>query len=238
MSFFDINRQLNSNHIIENGVSITDYPTSTFDLAGTLQRTLVGLYNLRNDFPLNKIHECLSREEISQHLEDSGHWHDPLQTLGAPMIEEYHKFVNWLSQHLGFDFVFEHNPLVRYHIPAKLDDRYRLPDGELFTHHSDTQLGDYFQQINMWLPFCDVKNTAALSVCSKHTSICTLKAFAREQDYSYDEYKDSRVAFFRLCKATSTIDGGPSDGCHADQPSLWPVSDVRSTGVTRDCREH
>ena len=200
MSFFDINRQLNSKHIIENGISITDYPTSTFDLAGTLQRTLVGLYNLRNDFPLNKIHECLSREEISQHLEDSGHWHDPLQTLGAPMIEEYHKFVNWLSQHLGFDFVFEHNPLVRYHIPAKLDDRYRLPDGELFTHHSDTQLGDYFQQINMWLPFCDVKNTAALSVCSKHTSICTLKAFAREQDYSYDEYKDSRVAFFDYAK--------------------------------------
>ncbi|RZI60134.1 MAG: mitomycin antibiotic biosynthesis protein [Pseudomonas sp.] len=200
MSFFDIGRQLDSEHVIENGITILDYPTSNFDLSGTLQQTLVDVYNLRNDFLLNKIHECLSREQIVQHLKDSGHWHDPLQTLGAPMIEAYYKFVNWLSQHLGFDFVFEHNPLVRYHIPGKLDDRYRLPDGELFTHHSDTLLGDYFQQINMWLPFCDVKNTAALSVCSKHASIRTLKSFAQTQEYSYDEYKDSRVAFFDYAK--------------------------------------
>ncbi|MHC8348817.1 phytanoyl-CoA dioxygenase family protein [Pseudomonas sp. RT4P38] len=200
MSFFDINKQLNSQHMIENGISIMDYPTSTFDLAGTLQQTLVSRYNLRSDFPLNKIHECLNREEISKHLEDSGHWHDPLQTLGAPMIKAYYQLVHWLSQHMGFDFVFEHNPLVRYHIPSKLDDRYRLPDGELFTHHSDTLLGDYFQQINMWLPFCDVKDTAALSVCSKHTSIATLKAFARDQDYNYDQYKESRVAFFDYAK--------------------------------------
>ncbi|MHC8332617.1 2OG-Fe(II) oxygenase family protein [Pseudomonas sp. LB3P25] len=200
MSFFDINKQLCSEHIIENGVSIMDYPTSTLDLAGTLQKTLASRYNIRNDFPLNKIHECLSREEISIHLENSGHWHDPLQTLGAPMINEYYKFVHWLYHHLGFDFVFEHNPLVRYHIPSKLDDRYRLPDGELFTHHSDTLLGDYFQQINMWLPFCDVKNSRALSVCSKNTSIDTLKKFVKEQNYSYDEYKESRVAFFNYAK--------------------------------------
>ncbi|WP_024678409.1 mitomycin antibiotic biosynthesis protein [Pseudomonas syringae] len=200
MSFFDINRQLDGQHVIENGISIMDYPTSTFDLAGLLQKTLVGRYKLREDFSLDKIHECLAREEISLHLTDSGHWHDPLQTLGAPMIGEYYKFVNWLSLHLGFDFVFEHNPLVRYHIPAKLDDRYRLPDGELFTHHSDTLLGDYFQQINMWLPFCDVKNTAALSVCSKHVSLCTLRTFAQEQGYGYNEYKDSRVDFFDYVK--------------------------------------
>lgn len=200
MSFSDLNLQLNSEHKIENGISIMDYPASDFDLAGKLQQALVNLYNLRNDFPLNKIHEHLSREEISQHLKDSGHWHNPLQTLGAPMIEEYYKFVSWLSQYLGFDFVFEHNPLVRYHIPAKLDDRYRLSDGELFTYHSDTLLGDYFQQINMWLPFCDVKNTAALSVCSKHTSICTLKGFVQEQGYNYDEYKDSRGIFFDYAK--------------------------------------
>lgn len=200
MSFFDISKQLCSEHIIENGISIMNYPTSTFDLAGTLQQTLVSRYNLRNNFPLNKIHECLSPEEISNHLEDSGHWHDPLQTLGTPMINEYYKFIHWLSHQLGFDFVFEHNPLVRYHIPSKLDDRYRLPDGELFTHHSDTLLGDYFQQINMWLPFCDVKNTGALSVCSKNTSIKTLKEFAKEQNYTYDEYKESRVAFFDYAK--------------------------------------
>jgi len=200
MSFFDITQQLNSQHLIENGVSIMDYPTSSFDLAGTLRQTLAGRYNLSPDFPLNKIHECLSPEDINTHLEDSGHWHDPLQTLGAPMINEYYKFVNWLSHHLGFDFVFEHNPLVRYHIPSKLDDRYRLADGELFTHHSDTLLGDYFQQINMWLPFCDVKNTGALSVCSKNTSINTLKAFATAQNYTYDDYKESRVAFFDYAK--------------------------------------
>lgn len=74
MSFFEINRELSSKHIIGNGISIIDYPTLTSNLAGALQQTLAGLYNLRNDFPLNKIHECLSREEISQHLEDSGQW--------------------------------------------------------------------------------------------------------------------------------------------------------------------
>lgn len=200
MSFFDINKQLCSVHRIENGASIMDYPTSTLDLAGTLQQTLANRYNLKNGFALNKIHECLSQEEIGKHLEDSGHWYDPLQTLGAPMIEAYYHFVYWLSDHIGFDFVFEHNPLVRYHIPTKLDDRYRLPDGELLTLHSDTLLGDYFQQINMWLPFCDVNNTGALSICSKSTSINTLKAFAKEQGYTYDEYKESRGAFFEYAK--------------------------------------
>ncbi|QXW45228.1 mitomycin antibiotic biosynthesis protein [Pseudomonas amygdali] len=200
MSFFDLNRQLDSQHIIENGISIMDYSTSTFDLAGTLQKTLVGRYKLRANFPLDKIHECLEHEEIQRHRKESGHWYDPLQTLGEPMINEYYTFVNGLSQHLGFDFVFEHNPLVRYHIPTTLDDRYRLPDGELFTHHSDTLLGDYFQQINIWLPFCDVKNTAALSVCSKRASLRALKTFAHEQSYSYDEYKDSRIDFFDYAK--------------------------------------
>ncbi|MGE8176477.1 phytanoyl-CoA dioxygenase family protein [Pseudomonas fluorescens] len=200
MSFFDINKQLCNPHVIENGVSIINYPTSTFDLAGTLQRTLASRYNVGSDFPLNKIHECLSQEEICNHLEDSGHWHDPLQTLGEPMIREYYKFVNWLSHHLGFDFVFENDPLIRYHIPSKLDDRYRLADGELFTLHSDTLLGDYFQQINMWLPFCDVKNTGALSVCSKNASINTLKNYVKEQGYTYDKYKESRVNFFDYAK--------------------------------------
>jgi hypothetical protein len=200
MSFFDINRQLGSAHLIQNGVSIMDYSTSSFDLAGTLQKTLAERYNLANDFALDKIHECLNTEQISTHLEDSGHWHDPLQTLGRSMVEQYYSFVGWLSEDLGFDFVFENNPLVRYHIPGRLDDRYRLADGELFTHHSDTLLGDYFQQINMWLPFCDVKNTGALSVCSKDVSIAALKQFASDQGYGYDQYKESRVAFFDYAK--------------------------------------
>lgn len=200
MSNFDLKTQMRNDHFIENGSAVLNYPTRKIDFLGVLQKTLVSRYGLDENFILSKIHETLSDGEIKNHLEYSGHWHDSLQILGEPMMNEYYKFVNWLSYNLAFDFVFENNPLVRYHIPSKLDDRYRLSNGELFTYHSDTLLGDYFQQINMWVPFCDVKNTSTLSVCSKNISINTLNEYINTNNYIYDNYKESRVEFFNFVK--------------------------------------
>lgn len=114
------------------------------------------------------------------------------------MGSRYHRFVRWLAGYLGHDCVFERDPQVRYHIPGRFDDRYRLPDGSLCSFHSDTLLRDYFQQVNVWLPLCDVRGTAALAVVDYSVSLEVLEAFAAELDYCSIRFRSARAEFFQF----------------------------------------
>lgn len=200
MSLFDLKQLLAADHPRSGEASVINYPAPSFALSEVLRSTLMDRYGLPADFRLDKMHTYVETSKIAENSEDSGHWFHPLQELGAPMVAEYHRFVGWLSEHLGFDFVFENNPIVRFHIPGRFDDRFRLGDGEIFSHHSDTMLGDYFQQVNCWLPFCDVKDTGALSVCSRETSLTTLGEFIDHHEFAYADYKGSRPQFFEYMR--------------------------------------
>jgi hypothetical protein len=199
-SLFRLDEQLTAHHALPGEAKSVNYPITEFALQDTLRAALVDKYDVPVDFRLDKMHEQFTSAQLAERFGQSGHWGDPLHQLGELLVSEYHKFVGWLSGHLGFDFVFENDPLVRYHVPLRLNDRYRLGNGKLFTHHSDTMLGDYFQQINCWLPFCDVKNTSALSMCSKELSTAVLKSFVDHHDYAYEGFKESRDAFFEYMK--------------------------------------
>lgn len=200
MWVYNLNEALTRQHRIDEYVRIIDYPSIQYQFNSTLQNVLKKKYEISQDVSLSKMHEHMSIENLSTHLQSSGHWYDHLTTLGDELVRVYHAFIRWLSLHLGFDFIFERDPLVRYHIPGRLDDRYRLDNGELFTFHSDTLLGDYFQQINVWLPFCDVKDTAALTMVDPLLSLEALQTFSESIDFCSITYRAARVSFFEFMK--------------------------------------
>lgn len=200
MWVYNLSEALSRQHIIHEAVRVINYPSTQHPFNRVLKNVLKKKYAIGPEVLLSNLHEHVSLEDLSNHLQSSGHWYDHLTTLGDELVSAYHAFIRWLSHHLDFDFVFERDPLVRYHIPGRLDDRYRLDSGELFTFHSDTLLGDYFQQINVWLPFCDVKDTAALTMVDPSLSLEVLQSFSASIDFCSKTYRAARASFFEFMK--------------------------------------
>jgi hypothetical protein len=97
---------------------------------------------------------------------------------------------------LGYDVVFERSPALRFHLPGPLPSRFRTADGDDLAHHSDTMFGDYFEQVNCWLPLTSARGSATLQVLDLPTSLEVLAAFTERLDGGVEAYHDSRRAFF------------------------------------------
>ncbi|MET9634693.1 hypothetical protein ABZX92_45365 [Lentzea sp. NPDC006480] len=200
MSLFDLKIQLDRDSWGWGEHEIVNCSQEISALTEKLRVAVSSRYRIRRDFQLNKMHEYFTEDQIAQHMEEPGLWFDTVSELGEAVVIEYHRFVQWLSAHLGLDLVFEADPPVRFHVPGLLDDKYRLENGEFFMYHSDTMVGDYFQEFNCWLPFCDAKASSTISLCSKQFSVATINSFASQFGYSYDEYKQGRGNFFEFMK--------------------------------------
>jgi ectoine hydroxylase-related dioxygenase (phytanoyl-CoA dioxygenase family) len=117
----------------------------------------------------------------------------------------YLKLVVKISDSVGVDFVFEQDPVIRFHLPRKMDDRFRLPSGNLFTLHSDTMLGDYFEQVQAWLPFVDVSGPGALAFVDQNVSAEVLNDYCQSIDYDVKRYANGRDRFFNYMKQNQDV---------------------------------
>jgi hypothetical protein len=186
---------LDHQHRLEKRVTICRYPVARFDFAGLLKTEIAKKYGLSETGDLAQLHVTLA-DQIDAIFEGKTHWYDQLSELGPEINDAYADYICWLHQELGFDFVFERNPAFRYHIPRAMSPDFRRKDGKVFSLHTDTMLGDYFQQINAWMPLCDVFGSAALLVCDPDVSDASLRSFAQAIGFDTSVYRSSRKRFF------------------------------------------
>jgi hypothetical protein len=116
----------------------------------------------------------------------------------AGVWNAYAELMGWVADEvLGTDLVFEASPSLRFHFPVPMPDAYRSPAGDILAQHSDTLLGDYFEQINGWLALSPCYGTGALAMASLEDSLALLEEFASGFDYDETTYFSSRQRFFR-----------------------------------------
>lgn len=113
------------------------------------------------------------------------------------VLRVYHGFIKHLSDaFFGEDLVFEATPQLRFHFPVPARDTHRRSDGRLACQHSDIMFGDYFEQINCWLPITACKGTNALEIAGFAASVGLIEEFVSARRLDLAGLYESRELFF------------------------------------------
>ena len=179
------------------GYQKISYPTQAFDLRSEATAYVMQQGVCQFPVPLEDLHLYVPKaDQVLAHSGMSA-FSAELRDLPVPFVSTYHRFVKYLAERvLGFDVVFEQSPPLRFHYPVPLPDRFRSQSGRHLTHHSDTLFGDYFEQINCWLPLTTCYGSSTLQMVSFAQSISILDQFAETLDYDLAAFRDSRRQFF------------------------------------------
>lgn len=182
------------------------YPTDRFDLRGAAAEHVATRGYTETPLPLDNLHLRVPKE--AQLTEEgplgavSTNVNDTVPSLGRT----YRSLIRYLAREvLGFDVVFEKNPFLRFHFPVRLPERYRSAQGAILAHHSDTMLGDYFEQINCWLPLSNCYGTNSLQCAPLGTSVEVLSDFAAGLGFDAEAYATSRQRFFEKLLANEAL---------------------------------
>lgn len=203
---FDLKQKLYDPHEYIEGFKKIRYGNDGAALVDALKAELKRIYDIKNDFELHDMHKAITKEKIESYKKETGHWLNSLDDFSQNFKEFFYRFVYQLSHDLfGTDVYFEKNPLIRYHIPGKMGNNFRVENGEVFAHHSDNMLGDYFEQINMWLPFCNVQGSSALAMVDPDVSRSVTDGFMQSLNYDYSLYRASRRDFFEHIKSHAAV---------------------------------
>ncbi len=201
--------------IFPGGIRRVCYPTATIDLKGEVARHLTTRGVTDQPLPLETLQLRVSAE--NQIPKDG-----PLSPISLqleftePGVQKaYRKLVGYLAQEvLGFDVVFERSPFLRFHFPARLPDKYRSTGGVILAHHSDTLLGDYFEQINCWLPLSTCAGTRSLQIASFDDSIGILTEFGRGLDFDLSRFAQARQPFYDRLYSDDAFQQRVLQACH------------------------
>lgn len=198
--------RLSKTHGYVENFSIGHYDIHHFDLIESLKVELRSIYNIDGDFFLEKIHTLVAKEDIEAKKIESGHWLHSLSEFSPNFHNKFYQFLKYLACDVfKTDFYFEKDPLIRFHVPGKMGDTFRLESGECMMFHSDNMLGDYFEQINVWFPFCEVKDSSALSLVDARNSFDITKEFMSSLQYDYLKYRKSRTKFFEFISDNASV---------------------------------
>ncbi|MEZ8283593.1 phytanoyl-CoA dioxygenase family protein [Vibrio splendidus] len=202
----DLLKRLNDKHEHVENFSIEKYDVHHFDLIESLKNELRSIYGIKGDISLEKLHTLVSKKDIEEKKIESGHWLHSLSELSPSFHNKFYQFVKYLAEYVfKTDIYFEKEPLVRFHVPGKMSDTYRLKDGNCMMLHSDNMLGDYFEQINVWFPFCDVQGSSTLSLVDPKNSYDITKEFMFSLQNDYVKYRESRTKFFDFISEESSV---------------------------------
>jgi hypothetical protein len=115
------------------------------------------------------------------------------------LVTAYHAFVRYLAfEILGCDVLFERTPPLRFHFPVPLPERFRARSGRHLAHHSDTLFGQYFEEINFWLPLTSARGTSTIQMASFAESTRQLERVGAAVDHDFCRYRDARRLYFEL----------------------------------------
>lgn len=182
------------------------YPTDRFDLrAAAAQHVAVRDYT-ETPLPLDDLHLRVPQEAQLTEEGPLGAVSTNVNDTVPSLAHAYRGLIRYLAREvLGFDVVFEKNPFLRFHFPVRMPERYRSAQGTILAHHSDTMLGDYFEQINCWLPLSNCYGTNTLQCATLGTSVEILSDFAAELGFDAEAYATSRQRFFEKLLADEAL---------------------------------
>jgi hypothetical protein len=151
--------------------------------------------------PVSTLHRRVSHEDRRTVIPVLNRISSRVSASCPKLVEAYQQLVRYLAQDVvGEDVLFEANPYLRFYFPGFTLDGYRSADGRAVSYHSDTLFGDSFDQINCWVPFGRAAGCSALQCGALESSIGVLWRHAKELDFDYGRYTESRDLFFkRLC---------------------------------------
>jgi hypothetical protein len=179
--------------LVPNGLHRVPYPTDLIDIRGEVARALSEHGITMEPLPFESLHQCVPPKDQL-----------PMGISGAPTIQTaagvrkvYLELIRYLAREvLQFDVVFEANPPLRFHFPVPMPFLFRSRKGMVLAHHSDTMVGDPFEQINCWFPLMSCRGTNTLQYASLEQSQKLLFCFAASLDFDARRYALSRARFF------------------------------------------
>lgn len=203
----DVKNALHRSPSVPGGITKISYDTSAFDLRGEAASYVINRGFCSQPLPLEDLH---LRVPIAEQLMLNGGTSalsTELRHVHQSFIATYHGLVKYIAKEvLRFDVVFERSPFLRFHFPVPLPERFKSRRGNHLTYHSDILLGDYFEQINCWLPLTTCYGSSALQMLSFPESIPILDKWAETLRYDFATFRDSRQKFFDLLDSDDALE--------------------------------
>lgn len=183
---------------IPGGSVVLRYPAGQVDLATELTKLLVEKGFVHTPVPLGELHRHVSQADqvLDQHLLNNVT--TAFYETSSAFLEGFHRLVVYLAeQALGFDFVFQATPTIRFHFPVPLPEGlFRGEGGEFLGQHNDGMLGHSHEEINCWVPLVDCRASAALQIAPLDVSLAILRQFAAAFEFDRDTYHQSGRSLF------------------------------------------
>lgn len=209
----DLRACLERKPFLENGKHWVQYPGKNFDFRQAVEAYIREKSGLKKLLPLEQVHKSLPPESLVPVKGSLNLFSGPLNETNRALVDTYYRFIGFLSQTLGFDFVFETNPTLRLHFPVKAPDRFRSREGKLLTYHSDTLLESPFEEINCWLPLTHCEGNASLQIADLQDSIKILDAFCQHLNYDSEKYLNGRMLFFEFLRDNDILQKSVLKAC-------------------------
>src|SRR6185437_7304587 len=160
---------------------------------------------------LDEIHLALPSDRLTN---SGGSGVFKIGQLGTDLMVAYHQYVRWLAKSvIKEDLVFEKDPWIRFHMPGRLPDRFRDASGTVFAQHVDMLLGDFFEQINCWIPLTDCQGSASLQLGRFLESQKMLWQFCDQLRWDPEAFADNRDTFFEFITQNPKIRATIEDTC-------------------------
>jgi len=184
------------------GLRLLRLPMPECDLAAEVRRLLVAKGLTKAPVDLAELHRHVPAEMQVPDKDGLNAVTRSFYETDAGFRARYLAIVRHLAREaLGFEFLFQDTPTMRFHFPVRFIEAYRDEHGTYLGHHNDGMLGHSFEEINCWLPLTDCAGSAALQIASLPDSIRLLDEFCRPFDHDPDTFHQGRLRFVeRLLK--------------------------------------
>lgn len=142
--------------IKENSATIYRYDTARFPF-----KSIIDSHFMKHlDVPSEDLHKLGDRRLfpagiVTPGTDNNTPLHDILYTVfsGESFLPAYRKFVEFLQGPIGEELIFQKKPTFRIHLPGNLS---------VGDYHRDRDYGHPLEEINVWLPFTQARNTATI----------------------------------------------------------------------------
>lgn len=210
----DLRHYLQRDSYLPNGRTLLQFDIARIHFQSAAQEYLKWKSGIDIAMPLETLHRQLPLNSQRPVGDSLNQYCVYLNETNEKLVDAYYQFIKYMSNELiRFDFVFEANPMLRFHFPIKLPDRFRSSEGKIMAHHSDTLLNSPFEEINCWLPLTNCEGSASLQIADFETSKIILDIFSKGIDYNMDRYSAGRMEFFNKLNDDKKFQQQVIDAC-------------------------
>ena len=168
-------------------------------LAEAVTGRLVALGFINTAVPLATLHQDLPPEAMAL----NGHYTNAVSrafyTHDNAIESAYHDLIAWLYRHgAPEDFLFQAQPIVRFHFPVPFPPELRTTTGQPRQIHSDLLGGHPPRMVQVWAALTDCSGTAALQWAPSATSQALLERYRQSLAPDDPPFADSLQHYYGL----------------------------------------